>query len=726
MLDAAALQALQQGRHGDPFAVLGLHGDGQGGTWLRAFLPGARGVAAVLAGQATELPRRPGTDLFEAHLPSRPEAYRAYRLRVDWLESSPTEHADAYAFGPCLSDAELARLRDGNEVRAHEILGAHPVCVQGVEGVRFAVWAPNAQRVSVVGSFNAWDGRRHPMRLRHDAGVWELFIPAVQRGDLYKFELVSRAGELLPLKADPYAFAAELRPAQASVVAGLPPKRALPKAREAANRRDAPISVYEVHPASWRKFGDAAEGGFPTWDELAATLPAYAAGLGFTHLELLPISEHPFDGSWGYQTLGLFAPTRRFGPPEGFARFVQACHAQGLGLLLDWVPAHFPTDAFGLARFDGTALYEYADPKEGFHRDWNTLIYNFGRSEVRSFLASSAQYWVEHFGVDGLRVDAVASMLYRDYSRPYGEWVPNHEGGRENLEAISLLKHVNEQVSGAGAITVAEESTAFPGVSRPTNSGGLGFHFKWNMGWMNDTLRYMHTDPVHRRWNHSQMSFGLVYAFSENFHLPLSHDEVVHGKGSLLDKMPGDGSGNMWQQFANLRAYLAFMWGHPGKKLLFMGQEWGQRGEWNHEAALPWAQADQPEHAGVRHLVRDLNALYRREPALHRLDCEAEGFEWLVSDDAEHSVLAWLRHDGQGRSVLVVCNLTPVPRPGYRLGCKGAAWREVLNTDSEHYGGSNLGNGSGPLTVEPIPAHGRSHSLALTLPPLATLFLVPC
>ncbi|WP_221305026.1 1,4-alpha-glucan branching protein GlgB [Inhella inkyongensis] len=719
VLDAAQLQALQQARHGDPFAALGLHGDGQGGAWLRAFLPGARAVAAVVAGQTTELPRRPGTDLFEAHLPSRPATYR---LRVDWADGSQTEHADAYAFGPCLSDAELARLRDGNEVRVHEILGAHPMQMQGVEGVRFAVWAPNAQRVSVVGSFNAWDGRRHPMRLRHDAGVWELFIPAVQRGDLYKFELVSREGVLLPLKADPYAFAAELRPAQASVVAGLPPKRSCPKAREAANRRDAPISVYEVHPASWRKFGNAPEGGFPTWDELAATLPAYAAGLGFTHLELLPISEHPFDGSWGYQTLGLFAPTRRFGSPEGFARFVQACHEQGLGLLLDWVPAHFPTDAFGLARFDGTALYEYADPKEGFHRDWNTLIYNFGRSEVRSFLASSAQYWVEHFGVDGLRVDAVASMLYRDYSRPYGEWVPNVDGGRENLEAISLLKHVNEQVSGAGAITVAEESTAFPGVSRPTTSGGLGFHFKWNMGWMNDTLRYMHTDPVHRRWNHSQMSFGLVYAFSENFHLPLSHDEVVHGKGSLLDKMPGDA----WQSFANLRAYYGFMWGHPGKKLLFMGQEWGQRGEWNFETCLPWEQADEPAHAGVRRLVSDLNALYRREPALHRLDCEAEGFEWLVSDDAEQSVLAWLRHDGQGRLVMVICNLTPVPRQGYRIGCRGAAWREVLNTDSEHYGGSNLGNGSGPLSVEPIPAHGRSHSLALTLPPLATLFLVPC
>ncbi|MBH9551768.1 1,4-alpha-glucan branching protein GlgB [Inhella gelatinilytica] len=716
MLDAATLEALQGGRHGDPFAVLGPHPDGQGGLWLRAFLPGAEAVSAVFAtGAGVELPRRAGSDLFEAHLGTHPGAYR---LRVRWAGGVTTEQADTYAFGALFSDAELRRLRDGNEPRLHELLGAHPQVIAGEAGVRFALWAPNAQRVSVVGGFNGWDGRRHPMRLRHDAGVWELFIPGLQVGELYKYELRTPDGVVLPLKADPVAFAAELRPATASRVVGLPPRRAVPAERAAANRRDAPISVYEVHPASWRR----PEGRFPTWDELAAELIPYVQGLGFTHLELLPISEHPFDGSWGYQTLGLFAPTARFGEPEGFARFVQACHAAGLGLLLDWVPAHFPMDAHGLARFDGTALYEYADPKEGFHRDWNTLIYNFGRSEVRSFLASSALYWVEHFGVDGLRVDAVASMLYRDYSRPYGEWVPNHQGGRENLEAIALLKHVNEQVSLAGGFTVAEESTAFPGVSQPTYAGGLGFHFKWNMGWMNDTLRTMHQDPVHRRWHHNGLTFGLVYAFSENFMLPLSHDEVVHGKGSLLDKMPGDA----WQQFANLRAYYGFMWGHPGKKLLFMGQEWGQRGEWNFEKNLPWAQAEEAPHTGVRRLVADLNHLYRRESALHRLDCEAAGFEWLVADDAEQSVLAWLRHDGQGRSVMVVCNLTPQPRRAYRIGCPGAAWREALNTDSTHYGGSNVGNGSGPVTVEPIAAHGRSHSVALTLPPLATLFLTPC
>jgi len=489
-----------------------------------------------------------------------------------------------------------------------------------------------------------------------------------------------------------------------------------------ANARQAPVAIYEVHAASWRR----GTGAFPSWDELAEQLPAYAAGLGFTHIELMPISEHPFDGSWGYQTLGLFAPSARFGPPEGFARFVEACHAQGLGLLLDWVPAHFPMDPHGLAQFDGTALFEYADPREGFHRDWNTAIYNFGRYEVRQFLAGNALYWMERLGVDGLRVDAVASMLYRDYSRPAGEWLPNVDGGRENLEAISLFKRINELLGqeAPGAITVAEESTSFPGVSAPTYAGGLGFHYKWNMGWMNDCLRYMQEDPIHRRWHHDKLTFGLVYAFSENFVLPISHDEVVHGKGSMLGKMPGDA----WQKFANLRAFYGFMWGHPGKKLLFMGQEFAQPSEWNHDAELPWHLLDDAQggHAGMQRLVRDLNLLYRREPALHRLDCEARGFEWLQAEDRDHSVLAWARHDevddGERRTVLVVCNFTPVPRPGYRLPlpphlAAGGLWRELLNTDSAHYGGSNLGNLDAGLQAE---ADG---SLVLTLPPLSVLFL---
>ena len=720
MLEADVAQALVEARHGDPFAVLGLHTDAAGALWLRVLNPQAAAVSVVVGGKVVATLSSLGEGLFEGRVPGKDRV--DYRLKIQWLAGGEGEYADAYAFGAQLSDDEIRRLRDGNEARAFEILGSQPVTHGDVAGVRFAVWAPNARRVSVVGSFNAWDGRRHAMRLRHDVGVWELFVPHAQAGDFYKYELIGADGHLQPLKADPYARSTELRPETASVVAPLPPKRRLPPGRAEANRRDAPISVYECHPASWRKGRD---GGFPTWEELANTLPAYVAGLGFTHLELLPISEHPFDGSWGYQTLGLFAPSRRSGPPEQFEVFVKSCHDHGLGLLLDWVPAHFPTDGFGMARFDGTALYEYQDPKEGFHRDWNTLIYNFGRSEVRSFLASSALYWVERWGVDGLRVDAVASMLYRDYSRPSGEWVPNHHGGRENLEAIALLQHVNEVIGreAPGAITVAEESTSFPGVSQPTYLGGLGFHFKWNMGWMNDTLRYIVEDPIHRRYHHHQMTFGLVYAFSENFMLPISHDEVVHGKGSLLDKMPGDD----WQKFANTRAYLGFMWGHPGKKLLFMGQEWAQRGEWNHDVGLPWHQLDDARHAGVRRWVGDLNALYRHTPALHRLDSEPQGFEWVASHDEEHSVYAWLRHDGQGGSVLVVCNLTPVPRYGYRLGLPSGhgAWREVLNSDSEHYGGSNVGSGPQALPLEAVAAHGRSHSIGLTLPPLGTVFLVP-
>jgi 1,4-alpha-glucan branching enzyme len=609
-----------------------------------------------------------------------------------------------------IAQADLDLLARGEHPRPWTVLGAHLF----KSGVRFAVWAPNAKRVSVVGDFNAWDGRKHP--LERQGPIWVGVVPGVKAGALYKFELENAAGQLLPLKADPYAFAGEMRPANASVVAAEPPKRALPPSRAAANERHAAISIYEVHPASWKK----PDGRFSTWDELAAELPSYVSGLGFTHIELMPVSEHPFDGSWGYQTLGLFAPTARFGPPEAFARFVDACHAAGLGLLLDWVPAHFPVDAHGLAQFDGTPLYEYADPREGFHRDWNTLIYDFGKPEVRQFLAGSALFWLERYGVDGLRVDAVASMLYRDYSRPAGEWVPNIHGGRENLESISLFKLVNERLGSEapGAITVAEESTSFPGVSAPTYNGGLGFHYKWNMGWMNDTLRYIHEDPIHRRWHHDQLTFGLVYAFSENFVLPISHDEVVHGKGSMLDKMPGDHDPKEWQKFANLRAYYGFMWGHPGKKLLFMGQEFAPRGDWKFEESLPWALLEDGRHRGVQQLVRDLNVLYRNEPALHRLDCAAEGFEWLIKDDAEQSVLAWKRRDETGRQIIVVANFTPVVRHGYRVpaGADVKAWREILNTDAAHYGGSGVGNAELPM------ADGQ---ITLTLPPLATIFLTP-
>ena len=728
MLNDAEVAALVEARHGDPFAVLGLHADAAGTLWVRAMLPGAASVAVVDAAsgkRAAELALRDAAGLWEGAIARRQNRFD-YRLAVRWADGSEGRYADAYAFGPLVPDDDLHYFGEGTHLRPYTFLGAHPMAVGGVDGVRFALWAPNASRVSVVGDFNAWDGRRHPMRSRGGGGVWEIFVPHVAAGDRYKFELRSRDGAVLPLKADPYARAAELRPATASVVA--PPLRdARPmlerlQARAAANERGAPLAIYELHAASWRRHPD---GRMYTWDELAAALPPYAADLGFTHVELLPVSEHPFDGSWGYQTLGLYAPTARHGGPEGFERFVQACHDHGLGVLVDWVPAHFPSDAHGLAQFDGTALYEYADPREGFHRDWNTLIYNFGRHEVRNFLVGSALYWIERFGVDGLRVDAVASMLYRDYSRDEGQWIANVHGGRENLEAIDFLRRANEVigVECPGAITVAEESTAFPGVSAPPYAGGLGFHFKWNMGWMHDTLQYIKQDPVHRRWHHDKMSFGLVYAFSENFVLPLSHDEVVHGQGSILGRMPGD----EWQRFANLRAYFGFMWGHPGKKLLFMGQEFAQGTEWNHDAELPWWLLQYDYHAGVQRLVRDHNRLYRATPALHRLDCSGEGFEWIDAHDADRSIYAWVRKDGQGGQAIVVANMTPVPREDFRLGVPdgASAWAEALNTDSAHYGGGNLGNGGAALRIEPVASHGRAQSVVLTLPPLATVFLVP-
>ncbi len=717
MLEPAEVAALLAARHADPFAVLGLHAAASGQLWLRALLPGAAKVAALHAASGrliVELIEVDPAGFFEARVPLLDKHFD-YRLRIDWHAGGQSVLADAYAFWTQIPSSVLVEFARGELASPHEWLGAHPIEINGVAGVRFAVWAPNARRVSVVGNFNQWDGRRHVLRRRHEVGIWEMFVPHVAPGDLYKFEVVGAAGDLLPLKCDPYAFATELRPENASRVAQLPALRALPPGRAAANQRHAPISIYEVHLASWRRFGDA---DFPSWDELAGSLPGYARSLGFTHVELLPISEYPFDGSWGYQPLGMFAPSARFGDAAGFTRFVEACHAHGIGVLLDWVPAHFPADAHGLAQFDGTALYEYADPREGFHNDWNTLIYNFRRTEVRAFLAASARYWIERFAVDGLRVDAVASMLYRDYSREQGEWLPNHEGGRENLEAISLLRELNLSIGLAlpGAVTIAEESTAFPLVSAPTCAGGLGFHYKWNMGWMNDTLRYIAEEPIHRRWHHDKLSFGLVYAFSENYVLPISHDEVVHGKRSMLGKMPGDD----WQRFANLRAYYGFMWGHPGKKLLFMGQEFAQPGEWQHQQPLPWELLEDPRHRGVQQLIGDLNRLYVAVPALHRLDCEAAGFQWLVGEDREHSVFAWARFDGHGGMGIVICNFTPVPRAGYRLPVPpGAdAWREVLNTDSAHYGGTDFGNDGRALIV-------AKAALRVNLPPLATVFLVP-
>ena len=724
MLDEAEVETLLSAQHADPFAVLGMHADEQGGLWVRALLPGAQEVRVLDAasGRAlATLEQGRGDGFFEGLIPRRRHRF-AYRLAIRWAGAEAVQVlADAYSFGPQLSDDELHQLREGRHLRPYTVLGAHALEQDGVAGVRFAVWAPNARRVSVVGDFNAWDGRRHPMRLRHLAGIWEIFVPHAAVGDLYKFELIGPQGQLLPLKSDPYALASQLRPDTASRVARLPEPRGLSAERAAANARGAPLSIYELQAASWRK---GADGGFPNWDQLAEQVPGYVADLGFTHVELMPISEYPFDGSWGYQNLGLYAPSARFGPTEGFERFVQACHAKGLGVLLDWVPAHFPNDAHGLVNFDGTALYEHADPREGFHKDWNTLIYNFGRHEVRGFLIASALHWLNRFHVDGLRVDAVASMLYRDYSRNPGEWVPNIHGGRENLEAIAFLRELNDAVHehAPGAITIAEESTAWPGVTRTTASGGLGFDFKWNMGWMHDSLDYFGEDPLWRGWHGNKLSFGLVYAFSEHFVLPLSHDEVVHGKRSIAGRMPGV---DEWQRMANLRAAYAFMWTHPGKKLLFMGCEIGQQREWNHDDQLDWWLLDNPLHRGIHDLLRDLNRLYVDEPALHSGDSDAAGFAWLVADDRVNSVFAYLRRPvgTPARQLLVAINFTPVPRHDYRIGVPLAGeWTEVLNSDAACYGGSNVGNAGG-VRAEPVPSHGEQQSLVLTLPPLAAIVL---
>ncbi len=719
MLSSDDAGRLCSGRHGDPFSVLGLHAAADGKWTVAVFLPGATAVRAITpAGKRiAALQRSDPAGLFEGEMAEA----QPYRLGVTWADGSEQSIDDPYRFPPVLGELDAWLWAEGSHLRPQDSLGAAPCTLDGVDGTRFAVWAPNASRVSVVGDFNFWDGRRHPMRLRRECGVWEIFLPGVGPGARYKFELLASDGRLLPQKADPFARQAELRPATASIVTEVLPPLPHSSQRQAANALDAPVSIYEVHLGSWRRKPGQGER-WLDWSELADELLPYVAEMGFTHLELMPVTEHPFDGSWGYQTLSPYAPTSRFGEPAGLLRFIERAHSAGLGVLLDWVPAHFPADAHGLAEFDGTHLYEYADRREGFHTDWNTLIYNFGRTEVRNFLVGSALHWLERFGADGLRVDAVASMLYRDYSRKAGEWIPNVDGGRENLEAIALLKRINEVVGGERpeAVTLAEESTAFPAVSRPTFAGGLGFHYKWNMGWMHDTLAYMQRDPVHRAWHHGEMTFGMVYAFNENFVLPLSHDEVVHGKGSLLAKMSGD----RWQKFANLRAYFGFMWGHPGKKLLFMGCEFAQEREWNHEQSLDWHLTAQPEHAGVQRLVKDLNALYQACPALYRQDFGPEGFEWIDHQDAGRSVLSFVRHGGPGvPPVLVVCNFAPVVHHGFRLGVPNEGlWRERLNTDSAFYGGSNVGTPLGAARSEAIASHHRAQSIVLTLPPLATVF----
>ncbi|PHR24374.1 MAG: 1,4-alpha-glucan branching enzyme [Hoeflea sp.] len=719
-LSAEEAEAIASGTYGNPFSVLGLQ-EFNGGFLARAFVPGADTLLAMtLDGQSVgQLDPGAAAGLFEGPIAitgRQPLRYKAANSQGDSWDVD-----DPYSYGPVLGPMDDYFIAEGSHLRLFDKMGAHPIQHEGADGVHFAVWAPNARRVSVVGDFNDWDGRRHVMRLRADVGIWEIFAPGVKAGAAYKYEIIGPNGERLPLKADPFARRAELRPATASIVASDLDHDWGDNAHRAhwskVDARRQPVSIYEVHPGSWRRHAD---GSFQSWDQMADELIPYCVEMGFTHIEFLPVSEHPYDPSWGYQTTGLYAPSARFGEPEGFARFVDGAHQVGLGVILDWVPAHFPTDAHGLSHFDGTALYEHADPRQGFHPDWNTAIYNFGRREVSSYLVNNALFWAETYHIDGLRVDAVASMLYLDYSRKEGEWVPNKDGGRENLHAVSFLENMNKAVYGShpGIVTIAEESTSWPKVSAPVHEGGLGFGFKWNMGFMHDTLTYMQRDPIYRKHHHTDLTFGLLYAFSENFVLPISHDEVVHGKGSMLTKMPGD----EWQKFANLRAYYGFMWGYPGKKLLFMGQEFAQRGEWSEARQLDWDHLDDLRHHGMQDLVRDLNRLYAATPALHARDCEPEGFEWLVADDDANSVFAWVRCAPGERPVVVISNFTPRVLTGYQIPLpQDGPWLEIFNSDSTIYGGSGKGN-LGKVTTRL--EDGRAIA-ELTLPPLATLMFTP-
>ncbi|MDJ1015477.1 MAG: 1,4-alpha-glucan branching protein GlgB [Paracoccaceae bacterium] len=720
-VSASDARRISLGNHDDPFFVLGPRGSGKS-RHVTAFDPGASEAWALVSDDAHTLdPVAEASGVFSGPVPGD----APYRLRFSDASGRAWELEDPYRFGPVAGEIDEYLLSEGTHERVWKVLGAHPMEHEGSSGTRFAVWAPNARRVSVVGDFNQWDGRRNPMRRRGATGVWEIFLPGLGEGAVYKYEILGIDGATLPLKADPVGFGSQHAPENASVVRDIGGygwhDGAWMAERGGRHSREAPISIFEVHLGSWRRvFGEG--GRSLSYKEMARQLVEYVVEMGFTHIELLPVSEFPFEGSWGYQPVGMFAPTIRFGPPHEFRDLIDAAHQQGVGVILDWVPGHFPTDAHGLGRFDGTALYEHADPREGFHQDWNTYIYNFGRTEVANYLISNALYWLEEYHIDGLRVDAVASMLYRDYSRKSGEWVPNKDGGRENYEAIEMLKRMNVTTYGkvGGIMTIAEESTAFPGVSKPVDAGGLGFGFKWNMGWMNDTLEYIQKDPIYRRHHHHQMTFGLHYAFSENFILPISHDEVVHGKGSMLSKMPGDA----WERFANLRAYYGFMWGHPGKKLLFMGQEFGQLAEWNHNAELDWGALHDHSHAGLRNYVADLNALYRSEPALHRKDCEPAGFQWIEPNAAEESVYAWARWGAEGdRPIAVICNFTPLERSDWTCGLPLAGrWREALNSDAERYGGGNRGN-MGHVIAKEQEWRGQPASARVTLPPLSAVML---
>jgi 1,4-alpha-glucan branching enzyme len=734
------IESLTRGEHSDPFALLGPHfvsHAGKNALAVRAFRANAIDVEIVwlATGAKTSAVELHPDGFFEALLPASVTASLAdvlpapntYKIKFRFADGNTFENFDAYAFPPVLTEYDLYLSAEGTNYQNYEKLGAHLLEIAGVRGVHFAVWAPNARRVSVVGNFNFWDGRVDTMRARGTTGIWEIFVPGIDEGEIYKFEILSREGGRVGLKADPYGFAGELRPKNASVVANI--EGYLWKDTEwiaGRTSRDwlhSPMSIYELHAGSWRR-KDSDGNRWLTYRELADELIPYVKRMGFTHIELLPITEHPLDASWGYQAVGYFAVTSRFGSPADFMRFVERCHQENIGVILDWTPAHFPRDAHGLGLFDGTHLYEHQDPRMGAHPDWGTLVFNYGRNEVQNYLISNALFWIEKYHIDGLRVDAVASMLYLDYSRKPGEWVPNPFGGRENLEAIGFMKRLNQVLHerNPGALTIAEESTSWPAVSRPTYVGGLGFDLKWNMGWMNDTLRYFASDPVYRKHHQNELTFSMIYAFNENFVLPLSHDEVVHGKRTLLEKMPGDD----WQKFANLRLLYGYMFAHPGKKLLFMGSELAQRHEFHEDRALEWGLEQSPPHRGVQRLLSDLNRLHTSERALFEVDFEWAGFEWIDANDSANSVLSFVRRAKDPDDfVIVVCNFTPVPREEYRVGVPAAGfYREILNTDSSHYEGSDAGN-SGGVRAEPIPWNGRPWSIQLRVPPLAAVYFKP-
>jgi 1,4-alpha-glucan branching enzyme len=733
-----SVDALVMGKNSEPFSLLGPHPI-SGGWAIRFFLPWADEASISLNSPGGERPPMVTAKMVDA-VKLRPEGFfeatflsgqttapapSSYKIHYRTHHGEEHEVYDTYAFPYSISEFDLYLMGEGRHYDTYEKLGAHVATQEGVAGVHFAVWAPSAQRVSVVGDFNRWDGRVDVMRPRGSSGIWELFVPELEEGAVYKYEIIGPYGNMLPLKADPYGFRSEVRPNTGSMVARLDAHTWQDAdwmaRRENKKWLEAPISIYEVHLGSWRKVPEAGNR-WLSYRELGDQLIPYVKELGYTHIELLPIMEHPFDGSWGYQTIGYFAATSRYGSPADFMEFIDRCHQAALGVLLDWTPAHFPRDAHGLSQFDGTHLYEHSDPRQGSHPDWGTLVYNYGRNEVRNYLISNALFWLDKYHIDGLRVDAVASMLYLDYSRKAGEWIPNKFGGRENLEAIEFLKRLNEVTHGKfpGVLTIAEESTSWPSVSRPTYLGGLGFSLKWNMGWMNDTLKYFSANPIHRKYEHNQLTFSLIYAFTENFLLPFSHDEVVHGKNSLLHKMPGD----LWQQFANLRLLYSYQYAHPGKKLLFMGQEFAQRQEWSEARSLDWHLLQHESHRGVQRLVADLNRFYASEPALHEVDFEWTGFEWIDANDGDNSVLTFLRRGKTpGDFVVAILNATPVPRSGYRIGVPEAgAYREVFNSDADRYGGSNMGN-MGEVRAEPIRHMGRPYSMELTLPPLAAIYL---